>query len=273
MNIEEYISSGVLEQFVLGNLSSKEEAEVMAYVKDYPEVAAEIERIEFSLEEFAEQHKQAPSADFKAKLFANLNSLAEESHSDVNKGKVIPLTDQQVSTNGKFVRLLAVAASILLLVSVGVNIYQQKQLVKSESKLNELIAEKEVLANQSDKIKTQLNSAEEKIKRYQNPDVTNVLIEGSQLSPESYAFVSWNKKTKKAILNGAQLPKNPSDKQYQLWALIDGQPIDMGVFESGEELTTLLEAEGNPSAFAVTLEDRGGKPTPNLDQLYLIGNV
>jgi len=273
VNIEEYISSGVLEQFVLGNLTSKEEAEVMANAKDYAEVAAEIERIELGLEQFAELHKQSPSADFKTKLFAKLDFQAETVHTDTEEEKVIPLTDQQVSSNSKFAQLFAVAASILLLVSVGVNIYQQKQLTKSKSKLNELIAEKEVLASQSDKIKTQLNSAEEKIKRYQNPDVTNVLIEGSELSPESYAFVSWNKKTKKAILNGAQLPKNPSDKQYQLWALIDGQPIDMGVFEAGEELTALLEAEGNPSAFAVTLEERGGKPTPNLEQLYLIGNV
>jgi anti-sigma-K factor RskA len=29
----------------------------------------------------------------------------------------------------------------------------------------------------------------------------------------------------------------------------------------------------NIQAFAITLEKKGGSPTPNLDQLYVIGNL
>ena len=65
----------------------------------------------------------------------------------------------------------------------------------------------------------------------------------------------------------------PADKQYQLWALKDGQPIDMGVFDPVTPEDGLLEMGRVPGAdaFAVTLEPRGGSANPTLEEMYVYG--
>ena len=74
-------------------------------------------------------------------------------------------------------------------------------------------------------------------------------------------------------LDVKKLPAPPPDKDYQLWALKDGQPIDMGVFRMVTEANTLLEVGQVPKveAFAVTLEPKGGSVSPNLEEIYVYG--
>ncbi|WP_311195979.1 hypothetical protein [Antarcticibacterium sp. 1MA-6-2] len=50
MDIQEYISSGILELYVYGSLSEPESREVTRMVRDYPEVKAEVEKIEAALQ-------------------------------------------------------------------------------------------------------------------------------------------------------------------------------------------------------------------------------
>lgn len=46
MDINEYISSGILELYVYGALSESESAEVTRTLREYPEVRQEVEEIE-----------------------------------------------------------------------------------------------------------------------------------------------------------------------------------------------------------------------------------
>ena len=45
------------------------------------------------------------------------------------------------------------------------------------------------------------------------------------------ATVYWDTKSKDVYLIVNNLPEPPSDRQYQLWAIVDGQPVDAGVFD------------------------------------------
>lgn len=49
MNIETYISSGILEDYILGLASPKERKEVEYYIKKYPEIKSELRAIEDAL--------------------------------------------------------------------------------------------------------------------------------------------------------------------------------------------------------------------------------
>ncbi|MNG37643.1 Anti-sigma-K factor rskA [compost metagenome] len=73
-----------------------------------------------------------------------------------------------------------------------------------------------------------------------------------------------------------QLPANDQDHQYQLWALVDGKPVDLGVFDakadSAHILLKMKEING-AQAFAVTLEKRGGSATPTMTQMIVMGGV
>ena len=94
-------------------------------------------------------------------------------------------------------------------------------------------------------------------------------------SPDSnsVATVYWHTKSKDVYLLVNNLPQPPSDRQYQLWAIVDGKPVDAGVFDI-QNSQGLLRMKNMPRAqiFAVTLEKRGGSTTPE-GPMYVLGKV
>ncbi|MEZ4904504.1 MAG: anti-sigma factor [Spirosomataceae bacterium] len=81
-----------------------------------------------------------------------------------------------------------------------------------------------------------------------------------------------NPNTQEVQLNVLSLPTPTSDKQYQLWALVGGNPVDLGVFDVNTAMQK-MKAIPKADAFAVTLEKKGGSPTPHLEELYVMGKV
>jgi anti-sigma-K factor RskA len=266
LKVEDYISSGVLELYVLDLLNKAERREVQQMLEKHPEVRDELEKIELAMEGYASSFNEKPNSDLKLKLLNTLEFSDERKPAPVTKIKVL--------------RWFAAAASILFIFSLGLNIYQTKEIRKVESTLADLRSEQNVLANQNQTFKAKLENTEEelgvtkeKIQLFQNPNIQNILIKGSDISPESYAYISYNKVDKSINLSGINLPDEGKNKSYQLWALVDGTPVDLGVFNSKDSLIKVSKAVENAGAFAVTLQDKGGNPSPNLEQLYLIGNV
>jgi anti-sigma-K factor RskA len=72
------------------------------------------------------------------------------------------------------------------------------------------------------------------------------------------------------------LPQPASGKQYQLWALMDGQPIDLGMFDvdvQQKRLLVKMKNVQNAQAFAITLEDRGANLPAPKGSIYVVGNL
>ena len=140
--------------------------------------------------------------------------------------------------------------------------------------MNEILAnlnsEKEQLAND---FQIQKASYTNQLAFLVSPDSRSVLLKGQPVSPDSKAVVIWNAKTKDVYINVAALPKPPEGKQYQLWALANGQPIDAGVFNVNDTSLQKMKNITDAQAFAVTLEKEGGSPIPTLTALYLMGNL
>jgi anti-sigma-K factor RskA len=64
------------------------------------------------------------------------------------------------------------------------------------------------------------------------------------------------------------------ENQYQLWAIVDGKPIDAGVFDSNlSGLVKMKDITSGASTFAVTIEPRGGSVSPSLHTMQVVGNI
>ena len=102
-----------------------------------------------------------------------------------------------------------------------------------------------------------------------------VMMAGLDIAPESMALVHYNVEKSNTFLEVKNLRAAPAGKQYQLWAIVDGQPTDMGVFDidTGAYALTEVPFVENPQAFAVTLEKEGGSTVPTMDQMFMIGNI
>ena len=74
-DIKTYIESGILELYVLGEVTQEERAQVEAMALKHPAIKAELDEIERSLELYAELNAVEPSAGQRDKI---LNSLLDE---------------------------------------------------------------------------------------------------------------------------------------------------------------------------------------------------
>ncbi|MBK8311948.1 MAG: hypothetical protein IPL04_14640 [Chitinophagaceae bacterium] len=103
MNIEEYISSGIVESYVLGLASQEERSEFENMCNQYPIVLEARNAFEIALENQAMQNAITPSADVKSKIFNTISSSA----------KVVSIVEAPVKKINWF--KYAAAASVILL--------------------------------------------------------------------------------------------------------------------------------------------------------------
>ena len=106
----------------------------------------------------------------------------------------------------------------------------------------------------------------------ENPDVKTITLKGVTGKENNLAAVYWDTKTKEVYLLPTKMDSTPSDKQYQLWAIVDGKPVDAGVFADCDGLCKMKKIP-NAQAFAITLEKKGGSPAPTLSAMYVLGKV
>jgi mannose-6-phosphate isomerase-like protein (cupin superfamily) len=69
LKIEDYIGSGILEEFVLGQLDQEACESVLALAEQHPEIKQEIEAIEASLEILARAYAVEPPAELEQQIF------------------------------------------------------------------------------------------------------------------------------------------------------------------------------------------------------------
>lgn len=277
MNIENYISSGIIEAYVLDQLTEQERHEVQQMAEQHQEVRIAIIEAEDTLIAFAQKGSITPPASSKANLFADLGiDLSEESKEQPNEVK--QTTEVKPGTQAKVRSLyqyISAAASIFAILGIVLSFYYRGQWLESEERLASLITQNETLAQQYNIVKNQADQYAYNLDILRQPGIENVPMDGLDISPNAEAIVHWNKNTNEVFLNAKKMPSNEDAYQYQLWAIVDGKPVDMGVFDVSGDMTELLKMKSvdKPSAFAVTLEPRGGSVNPTMEQMYVIGQI
>jgi anti-sigma-K factor RskA len=274
VNIQEYISSGIVESYVLGLASAEEQLEFERLCTAHPEIKAAKEAFESSLEQHALDSAVAPPSNLKQKIWSDLNLQPEGRISNLKivNDKAEPLTPVRSMS---FARMLTAASIILLIGSAMLNIYYYNQYKSSTAKLNELIAANEGFAKNNNVLQAKLQQYENSFELMKDPSKAIVVaMKGQAIAPSSETTVYWEKQTKDVYLLINNLPQPAANKQYQLWAIVDGKPVDAGVFDMNTS-NALVKMRNIPNAqaFAITLEKAGGSTAPNLQALYVMGKI
>ena len=260
MNIKEYISTGILEAYLLGDLSASEKGEVETALSLYPELKVELSKIEETTERLVNQMAVAPRAHVKEKLFSKIHAQPE--------AKIIPLT---ATIRWQYATAASIAFA-LLASYIAFNYWGKWR--QSETNLVNLIAQNERIAKEYNTVNQRLDQLALDIKVTSSPDFARVVMNGTPNAPQAMATVYWNKQTTEVYLGIQDLKQLAQEKQYQLWAIIDGKPVDCGTFD--RQFSGLVKMKGIknlPSTFAVTIEPRGGKPSPTLETMQVAGNL
>ena len=252
-----------MESYVLGLATDAERQEFEQICASYPEVVEARDAFERSLETMLLNEAVAPPAQLKEKVLQQ-TTLPEASGTLQEEEYIAPV--RQLNP-WKWVA----AASVLLLLGVAYWGYTVNQ------KYNELAARQTDTEKQLQQSTAQLQTLQQQADVLRHPMVP-VALKGTAEAPQAQATVYWDTtSTKDVYMVINNLPQTPSDKQYQLWALLNGQPIDLGVFDldvQEKRLVIKMKNVQNAQAFAITLEQRG---RPNQEKpegkIYVVGNL
>ena len=299
MNIQAYIESGILEEYVLGTVSPQEKQEVECMSHIYPEIKEELLRTESALEEYALKHQTAPPASLKESLFAKMNfdspdaqkpdeefaveesNVAKNISNDIRNGDFVEIPVPIDSADKKvisdvFVReetkevtpfwaKLAIAASVILALFAGWSAMQVSEMRKTN----------EAISAEMQNMKKEAVYAEQVAAMYRDPQFKVVKLAGLPKSPESNVSAFWNQQTNEVMLDIQKLPPAPAGKQYQLWSIVGDAPVDLGMLDEEYEkkLLKMKNTKKGSVAFAITLEKTGGVPSPTMEEMYVMGKV
>jgi len=264
MDIEQYISSGILELYVYGALSDQENAEVYEALKKHPEIEQEVKEIEKTLMQLS-----AATAPYNPESV--FNRIKEKLSTTDTEKDVIPITRKRTN----WTAYIGWAASVALLIGLFVQFNKNRDLRKQvvESQIEEQLLNGKIEVAEED-----LSKTKELLTVLRNKNVLKVPLQPQQVDPSAYASVYWDKENKIAYIDVKGLPTPPPGKVYQVWSLkMDPlTPTSLGTLDTFNDDETKIFSLTNANeseAFGITLEPEGGSETPTLEQLYTLGLV
>ena len=263
MNIKEYISSGVVESYVLGLLSAQERFEFEQFCETYPELKEARESFELAVERHAMKDVVAPPTDIKEKIWSAIQQKPVSKPS-----KIISMEPTTTTPRSGFNWLAA--ASIILFLVTGYFAYNYY------NKNKELNTSMDSLKAKVDQMEQDQKAMQDMM---QDPNVAVVNLVGTTPAKAS-ASIYWDSTSADVYMVVKNMPKLPSDKQYQLWSIINGpggalQPNSLGLFDVGDNKKVILKMSNvkKADAFAITIENKGNTGGPTLEQLQSMGKT
>lgn len=250
----------MVESYVLGIATDAERTEFEQMCADYPEIVEARDAFERALETQLMQDAIAPPVAVKEKLWHTIVPVAPAYNTEEVREEA-PVRRMNVW------RLLAAACFVGLL---GVGYWA----FSTNEKYKDAVAKQSAAEQQLQQTNNELAAIRQDAQAMQQPGIKVAALKGTGNAPQALTTVFWDSTTKDVYLLVNNLPQAPTEKQYQLWALLDGKPIDLGMLVPKENrLLVKMKNVQNAQAFAITLEPKGGSVNPTMEAMYVLGNL
>lgn len=263
----ELINSGLLELYAFDACSADEKTLVENMLVQYPEVKAELLKINQSIENIALSNAVEPPVKLKNKIKDQLTFNNAESKTDIgskqNFAKIITFYK------------LGIAASLIVASITGfLAVNYKNQLNNTNQKLAELTNQNILFSENINRANFKMDDMQKQMAVLKNPEFKSVKLSATEKFPSSELMVYWNPKSKETFISINSLPTLPEGMQFQLWALVDGKPIDAGVFLNNTNQSMIAVKEtADAQMFAVTIEKMGGSQVPTIEQMVVAGKI
>jgi hypothetical protein len=253
MDTQSFIQSGLLEAYALNQCSPEERAEVERMAAAHPEVRAELDAVERTLEQVALANAVPPPPGLKEKI---LQQVRDESP--------VPATPRGGS-GLRWTSALSWAAVLVLAVLAAWQMLEKNTLNERITVLQTQVADCETQAQQQTKL-------QEAVALLRDRD-TRAVILSDAADAKVTATVWHNPARAETLLDINSLPAPEPGQYFQFWAIVDGQPVSMGMVNLRDsDAFQTLPFIPNAQAFAISAENNpNGNPTPTV--VVLVGKV
>jgi anti-sigma-K factor RskA len=253
LNIENYISSGIIEQYVMGLCSAEEKIELELLRQKDALLDKAIINFEIELESKMMRNAFLPGVQTDDKILQALQYLP-------TPVVTIQMEDKKVKRLS-WIKMVAAASVLLLGASAFFNYTQYKE---NKEQAAQLAAK--------NNLPQSLPMANYSILK--DPTITPVAMVGQGYHAVCRCTMFWDKKTGKAYVMIHHLVPSGENYEYQLWANVNGKQVSVGIINDTIR-DRFVEVSGMPAdakEFTVTLEKNGGATVPDAD-VILKGTV
>lgn len=271
MNAQEYIASGLLEAYVAGALSPEEQQDVETAIAQYHEVAAEVTAIEETMWKLAEQNAIAPPPMVQEAIW---NAIQNTDSTTRRSNRVVAFGGAPVARKVSFAQAAAIAA---LIGSLALNYVFWSRSNEANTHVVAMQQQLDTLRRNNMLMASNMSRYQQEMEMMADTNMKPILMQTAQKGHPMAATVYWSKNKSEAYLAINKLPPAPEGKQYQLWVIADGKPVDLGVIADNtvmaQGMYKVSKAVSGGQAFAISLEKKGGSPTPDMEQIFVMGKV
>ena len=245
------LKNGLLEQYLLGELSNEEQNTVELLLKKHADLRQLFNDLEVNFESMAFENAIDPPKSVKNSLMANIK---------LKHSKVAPFNKIR-----PFKTYFSIAASITSILFIG-SIWMFTQLNKTKLQLQSVEERETFLLKNIEGLNENLKISAKWIDLLNSLDTERFVLKGNSLAPNSKVVSYVNHKDKMVIVNAEDLPILDDEHDYQMWADVEGKMISMGIIEKNTPLVALTYIN-NAESLNITIEPAGGNDHPTVSKL------
>ncbi len=253
MDLREIRESGLLESYVLGELSQADFLVVENAVKEHPELSKDLFEIEEALNVYAQMHAISPPPGLKSKIMT-----------ETGAGNVATKAPKSQKEGGSFWPWVSTILAALIFAAI---IWGNHLKTELESLQEEFLVLKDSCDAQTQEQDVVMRQYQEMV----SAESTVAELQATEKYPGTSIYLYSNAETSSNYLQLRNLPPITAQQSYQLWSLKGNQaPIPLDVFDSQNQIVKVA-FEAGTNTYAITIEKKGGSQTPDLDNL--IGTI
>ncbi len=264
----------LLTDYLAGFLTQSQVIEIEQKLVNDPELRAELNAIEHSLEKYAHGTSQEINDDLRSKIWQKLEQsvpLSEEKPYPIQSNIIF---DENASTKrlgGILESYIGIAAAVLLIASILGNLYLANQVAFQKNNFLTTLDEKNALQTKIREIEAANELVAAEVSMLKNPAmrVCKLMSDNPQEPPRSLLLAIDMEKDKQVMVISPELPSKPEGHSYQLWAVsATGETVCLGTFDAEKKIYTMKKLPFVPKEFGVTVEvGELGQPQPTSDFL------
>ncbi len=245
------LEHGILEQYLLGELTADEQLQVEHVLNIDADLRTEFDTLEANFEKMAFENAINPPKAVKMNLMQNIKA---------SQSKIIPL---QKSNPLKIYLYAASGIAACLLVGA---FWMYTQLNNTNKQLQIVTEQNELLLKDIDGLMNDLEYTSQYFNIVNSPDTEQYILTGNDLAPNAKVVSYVNHKNKSVIINTKELTQLDADHDYQMWADVEGEMINMGVIDKEKQLLAMNYID-NAESLNITIEPAGGNDHPTVSRL------
>jgi len=278
MKVSAFITSGILEKYVLGMVSEEEVIEVLDMASQHIEIKEEIAAIRKTVKGYILTHQIAVPGNIRAKVLADTSPQQKKTNKKaISKTNTNSIGRAAKSEPGNWVKTFLVLGLVILgILCTTACYFAYEYMQQLESTKGKMVVTSQEVAEFKKKLASEQEYSKGLLAQlafYRDRNNRIALLKGNRRALGANATIYWNAASKSAFIDVESLPVIVEDKSLVLWAVANGRSNKIGVLVNNPpgERSSLTYVE-NPKSFYVTEESNAEVTRSNRSRILMTGD-